>query len=49
MRAAPSYRHPDVFTDMMNAVDRAARDYTQDSLQLITPDLGRFDDGESPP
>src|SRR5947208_15345267 len=27
MRAAPSYRHPDVFTDMMAAVDRAAQRY----------------------
>ena len=42
MRAAPSYRHPDVFTDMMNAVESAARNYGRDSLQLITPELGRF-------
>ena len=27
MRAAPSYRHGDVFADMMNAVDRAAHRY----------------------
>lgn len=46
MRAAPSYRHPDVFTDMMSAVDRAARDYTTDSLELITPELGRFQERE---
>jgi len=43
MRAAPSYRHPDVFTDMMNAVEKASRDYSTDSLELITPELGRFD------
>src|SRR5437762_13810255 len=42
MRAAPSYRHPDVFTDMMNAVQRAARDYGRDALQLISPLPGRF-------
>jgi rubrerythrin len=44
MRAAPSYRHPDVFTDMMKAVDDAAKTYSRDSLQLITPELGRFED-----
>jgi hypothetical protein len=43
MRAAPSYRHPDVFTDMMNAVEKAAKQYDRESLQLITPELGRFD------
>jgi rubrerythrin len=42
MRAAPSYRHGDVFQDMMDAVDKAARDYSRDSLQLITPALGQF-------
>jgi len=42
MRAAPSYRHGDVFADMMRAVDRAAQRYEQQSLQLITPDLGPF-------
>ena len=42
MRAAPSYRHPDVFTDMMDAVEKAAKSYSRDSLQLITPELGRF-------
>jgi rubrerythrin len=47
MRAAPSYRHPDVFTDMMNAVEKAAKEYTTESLQLITPELGRFDDLEN--
>jgi rubrerythrin len=39
MRAAPSYRHPDVFTDMMQAVDRAAQRHERESLQLITPEL----------
>lgn len=43
MRAAPSYKHGDVFADMMKAVDRAAGRYDQESLQLITPDLGPFD------
>ncbi|MGB7158925.1 MAG: acyl-ACP desaturase [Tepidisphaeraceae bacterium] len=47
MRAAPSYRHPDVFTDMMSAVEKAAKEYTRESLQLITPELGRFDDMEN--
>jgi hypothetical protein len=42
MRAAPSYRHGDVFADMMKAVDRAAERYSQESLQLITPELGQF-------
>ena len=46
MRAAPSYRHPDVFQDMMGAVEKAAQGYSRDSLQLITPDLGRFADKE---
>lgn len=39
MRAAPSYRHPDVFTDMMRAVDRAAQRHERQSLRLITPEL----------
>ena len=47
MRAAPSYRHPDVFTDMMNAVEKAAQESTREGLQLITPELGRFDDLEN--
>jgi hypothetical protein len=42
MRAAPSYKHGDVFADMMKAVDRAAARYGRDSLQLITPELGPF-------
>jgi rubrerythrin len=46
MRAAPSYKHGDVFADMMKAVERAGQEYTRDSLQLITPELGAFSDGE---
>ena len=42
MRAAPSYRHGDVFEDMMKAVERASERYDRESLQLITPDLGPF-------
>ena len=42
MRAAPSYRHGDVFADMMEAVQRASEKYDRESLQLITPDLGPF-------
>src|SRR5688572_23529343 len=44
MRAAPSYRHGDVFADMMKAVERASQRYERESLQLITPDLGPFGD-----
>jgi rubrerythrin len=43
MRAAPSYRHPDVFTNMMGAVEQAARRYSRDALTLVSPDLGPFD------
>jgi len=43
MRSAPSYRHSDVFTDMMNAVERAAKTYSRDALHLVTPELGPFD------
>lgn len=43
MRSAPSYRHSDVFTDMINAVERAAKTYSHDALHLVTPDLGPFD------
>ena len=43
MRAAPSYRHPDVFTDMINAIEKAAQRYGQDALTLISPELGPFD------
>jgi hypothetical protein len=42
MRAAPSYRHGDVFADMMRAVQRASERYDREALQLITPDLGPF-------
>lgn len=44
MRAAPSYKHPDVFADMMKAVERAAQKTDREGLQLITPELGQFDD-----
>ena len=37
MRAAPAYRHPDVLADMMRAVEKAATEYSQDSLALVTP------------
>ena len=43
MKAAPSYRHPDVFTDMMKAIERATKTYDNQSLHLITPELGPFD------
>ena len=43
MRAAPSYKHPDVFADMMKAVDKAAQRYGRDALHLVTPDLAPFD------
>lgn len=46
MRAAPSYKHPDVFADMMNAVEKASTTYSSDSLDLITPELGRFNADE---
>lgn len=42
MRAAPSYRHPDVFADMMNAIDRAAQRYSPESLDLVSPDMRPF-------
>jgi hypothetical protein len=42
MKAAPSYRHGDVFADMMSAVERASERYSRDALHLITPDLGPF-------
>ena len=43
MKAAPSYRHTDVFTDMMRAVDSAAKTTDRETLQLITPELGQFE------
>lgn len=39
MRAAPSYRHPDVFANMMEAVDKASKKYSRDSLDLVSPDM----------
>jgi acyl-[acyl-carrier-protein] desaturase len=42
MRAAPSYKHPDVFANMMKAVDRAAKQYSRESLDLVTPDVRPF-------
>jgi acyl-[acyl-carrier-protein] desaturase len=44
MRAAPSYKHGDVFADMMKAVDRASEQYGREALQLVTPELGQFSD-----
>ncbi|HMB96386.1 MAG TPA: acyl-ACP desaturase [Tepidisphaeraceae bacterium] len=41
MKSAPSYRHADVFEDMMEAVNKAAKYYTRDSLQLIDPDIDK--------
>jgi hypothetical protein len=38
MRSAPSYRHADVFEDMISAVQKASHTYSRDSLTLITPD-----------
>ena len=38
MRAAPNYKHSDVFGDMMGAVERAAKNYERESLQLIMPE-----------
>ena len=46
MRAAPSYKHPDVFADMMNAIDRAAGRYGRESLDLISTDLRPFTTAE---
>ncbi|HSZ56202.1 MAG TPA: acyl-ACP desaturase [Tepidisphaeraceae bacterium] len=42
MRSAPSYRHGDVFADMMRAVDRARNTFSRDSLALVTPELTPF-------
>jgi Fatty acid desaturase len=39
MRAAPSYRHPDVFANMMEAVEKAGKKYSRDSLDLVSPDM----------
>lgn len=43
MRAAPSYKHPDVLANMLGAVDKAAQRHSRDSLQLISTDLSTFD------
>jgi len=43
MRAAPSYKHPDVFANMMTAVDRAAKQYGRAALDLVTPDVQMFE------
>ena len=37
MQSAPSYRHGDVFANMMQAVEQAAKRYGEESLALITP------------
>ena len=42
MRAAPSYKHPDVFADMMRAVERASERYGREALLLVTPEPGPF-------
>ena len=42
MRAAPSYRHPDVFANMMEAVEKASKKYSRDALNLVSPDLNGF-------
>jgi len=42
MRAAPSYKHPDVFANMMDAVDKASKKYGRDALNLVSPDLNGF-------
>jgi len=38
MRAAPTYKHPDVLADMLRAVERASKQYGQESLSLVRPD-----------
>lgn len=43
MRAAPSYKHPDVFANMMAAIDKAAQRFSRESLNLVSPDLAVFD------
>jgi acyl-[acyl-carrier-protein] desaturase len=42
MRAAPSYKHPDVFANMMKAVDKAASQYSREALDLVSPDVRPF-------
>ena len=43
MRAAPRYRHPDVFTNMMDAVNKAAQQTDRNALRLVSPELDSFD------
>ena len=43
MKSAPSYRHADVFEDMMQAVQKAERSYARDALLLVSPEPGPFD------
>jgi hypothetical protein len=38
MRAAPSYKHPDVLADMLRAVERASNQYGREALTLVQPD-----------
>lgn len=42
MKAAPSYRHGDVFADMMKVIDRASTTFSRDALTLIAPGPGPF-------
>ena len=42
MRAAPSYKHTDVFANMINAVDKAANQYGREALDLVSPDVRPF-------
>jgi rubrerythrin len=47
MRAAPSYKHPDVLANMLKAVDNAAQRHSRESLNLISPDLRTFDEASA--
>ena len=42
MRAAPRYRHPDVLTDMLNAVERASQRFNREAIHLVSPDVTPF-------
>ena len=42
MRAAPRYRHPDVLTDMLNAVERASQRLNREAIHLVSPDVTPF-------
>jgi rubrerythrin len=46
MRAAPSYRHPDVLANMLGAVEKAGKGYSRDALELVSPDVRCFDAAE---